>query len=97
MYLVKGADQSERHIVRKPVFGVCDHGWIQRKGQGVRPPEKSQNYRVSFPGPLKITKLPSQHSMLGQDDPFISVFGSSIPSLTQLQRLARILSVGMEQ
>ena len=46
------------------------HAWIQRVGQGVwNPhPEKSQN--IGFlsntgPDPLNITKLQSQHSMLG--------------------------------
>ena len=40
-----------------------------RVGQGVQTPtaEKSQIYRVS--DPLKITKLPSQHSMLGNHRP----------------------------
>ena len=43
-------------------------------GQGVRIPENSQHHRVSFLAilvriPWKITKLPSQHSMLGLNRP----------------------------
>ena len=47
------------------------HGRIPEGGQGVRtPPLKNHQNRVSkhtSPVPLKITKLPSQHSMLGSD------------------------------
>ena len=64
---------------------------------GVRPPppppEKSQN--IGFPSnigpdPLKVTKLPSQHSMLdhhqnADDGPVIMVYGSSLP-LQQLNK-----------
>ena len=56
-----------------------DHGRIRREGgggcggggggRGSKPPtEKSQKFRVfsnTGPDPLKITKLPSQNSMLG--------------------------------
>ena len=46
------------------------HEQIKRgdRGPGPPPPEKSQKYRVlcnSGPDPLKITKLPSKHLMLG--------------------------------
>ena len=44
-------------------------GGSREGGQGVRtPPEKYQNKGFlsnTGPDPLKITKLPSQHSMLG--------------------------------
>ena len=70
------------------------HAWIQRGGTGgPGPPEKTQKYRVPYhtvPDPLKITKLPSQHSMLGHrwhasetvlwradDGPISVVFGST--------------------
>ena len=57
-------------------FPLTVHARIQKGGggQGVCPPpptpEKSQKYRVGFLAilvriPWKITKLPSQHSMLG--------------------------------
>ena len=44
-------------------------------GQGVRTPPPLENYKMigflsnTGPDPLKITKLPSQHSMLGQHRP----------------------------
>ena len=41
-------------------------------GRGPNPPEKSQKYGVlsnTGPDPLKISKLPSQHSILGHHRP----------------------------
>ena len=60
-------------------------------GLGVRsPPENHKNIgylKITGPDPLKITKLPSQHSMLGyhwhaDDGPHKVVFGSR-PSSTK--------------
>ena len=67
------------------------HGRIQR-GVGGPDPSLKNHKNIGFhcntgPDPLKITKLPSEHSMLGHhrvdDGPFIAVFGSSIPSSTK--------------
>ena len=55
----------------EPAEGISEvgHGRIQRGGQGVRTPLKNHK-NIGFPSnidpdPLKITKLPSQHLMLG--------------------------------
>ena len=92
-----------RSLVSNSRLFKCDHVRIQRGGGtgGPDPPEKSQN--IGFlsetgPDPLKITKLPNQHSMLGHhrcwmvfrwradDGPFIVTFGSSIPSSTKKKK-----------
>ena len=59
--------------------GAYAHGRIQRGDRGSGspppPPEKSQNHKILMflsntgPDPIKITKLPSQHSMLGHYRP----------------------------
>ena len=80
---------------------------IHKGGGGFwNPPEKLQNIGfLSNTGldPLKITKLSSQHSMLGHHrhasetpfipGPFIVVFGSSLPSSTKktLSKLDHLL------
>ena len=59
-------------------FYLVYHVRIQRRGVGVWTPLKN-NKNIGFPSnigpdPLKITKLPSQHSMLGHHRP-----GSQMP------------------
>ena len=84
-----------------------DSSWADYRGRGEArssdppPPPKITKNRVSkhtSPVPLKITKLPSQHSMLGHQSakhqfngvslagqwwPAFVVFGSSLPSSTK--------------
>ena len=75
---------------------------------GPDPPPPLKITKIEFlsntgPGPLKITKLPSQNSMLGHhrpasdrfrwradDGPFIVIFGSSIPSSTGKKRYQNV-------
>ena len=75
------------------------HARIQRGlGSGSGPPLKNHK-NIGFssntgPDPLKITKLPSQHSMLGHhrfrwwadDGPLIVVLGSPLPSSTMTRK-----------
>ena len=53
----------------KNTFDDSYHVRIQRVRQGSEPPAKNHKnigfLSISGPDPLKITKLPSQHSMLG--------------------------------
>ena len=61
-------------------------------GQGVRtpPPSKITKNRVSkhtSPVPLKITKLPSQHSMLGHQSAKRHLNGVSLSPLIVMARL----------
>ena len=82
------------------------HGMGECRGKGVRTSHPSENHKnIGFPSnivpdPLKITKLPSQHSMLGRHrhaskmtfkcGPMMArllVFGSSLPSSTQRKKM----------
>ena len=69
-------DGISENAIKAHISIICKHmqnihAWMQRGDRGVRiPPGKSQKYRVSkryilVRIPFKITKLPSQHSMLG--------------------------------
>ena len=66
--LVRLCDRWSRNISDKYLLSDACHGRIQRGDRGSGPPEKSQN--IGFPSNIdpesvKITKLPSQHSMVG--------------------------------
>ena len=66
--LVRLCVRWSRNISDKYLLSDACHRRIQREDRGSGPPEKSQN--IGFPSnidpdPLKITKVPSQHSMVG--------------------------------
>ena len=84
------------------------HVGIQRGGGtgGPDPPPLKNHKNIGFLGPWKITKLPSQHSMLGHHRPasetpmafhwraddglLLVLFGSSFPSSKKQQQKRRI-------
>ena len=84
------------------------HGSRGGTGGPIPPPLKNHK-NIGFPSntgpdPLKITKLPSQHSVLGHhphaspmafrwqadDGPVIVVFGSSLPSSTKKKKVIKV-------
>ena len=65
---VRWSPHAERNISDKYLLSDACHGRIQRGDRGSGHPENHKN--IGFPSnidpdPLKITKLPSQHSMVG--------------------------------
>ena len=75
--------KSKQHF-RAKIYWQDKHAPIQREGHGVLTPMKNHKKNIGFlcnivPDPLKITKLPSQHSMLGRhwhtsETPFLWCF-----------------------
>ena len=73
-------------------------------GQGVRTPPLKNHNTIGFPSntgldPLMISRLPSQHSMLGHqrydsETPFVGplmvVFGSSLSSSTKKKNVVKV-------
>ena len=77
------------------------HARIQRGGRGSGPPPPLKNQKnIGFisntgPDPLNVTKLASQHSILGHhrsadDGPLLVLFGSSFPVIKNGPPLAKL-------
>ena len=56
-------------IIQGLTLNAINHARIQRGTEGPEPPEKKGFLRNTGPDPLKIKKLPRQHSMLGHYQP----------------------------